>query len=216
MTLDPLVSTDEFTAAFPRDLTTAELDRMDYLLGAASSSVRAFCRRDFTAASSTLRIKPLGDKLILPNPPITAVTSVKRVNFDGSLIGFAGWAWDGGVTVYGMSCLGSPMINAPEVWLDDVYTPLVEVTYSHGDAVIPTAAQDRVIAMVARVLQQPDATTAYEGATGTSETVGPFNRNVNFTGAPLPGVVPQLSDRDKQILRDAGLCARVNRTVQLG
>lgn len=216
MALDPLVTVDGFTAAFPRALTDAENGRLDYLLGAASNAVRAFCRRDFTAASSTLRIKPLGDKVILPNPPITAVTSVKRVNFDGTLTAFAGWVWDGGVTLYGMAIIGSPMINAPEAWADNWYTPLVEVTYSHGDAEVPAAAQDRVIAMVARVLNQPDASTAYEGATGSSETVGPFNHNVNFTGAPLPGVVPQLSDRDKQILRDAGLCARVNRTVQLG
>ena len=216
MTLDPLVSADDFTAAFPRDLTEAENNRLEYLLGAASNAVRGFCRRDFTEGASTLRIKPLGDKVILPNPPITAVTSVKRVNFDGTLTAFAGWVWDGGVTLYGMAIIGSPMINAPEAWADNWYTPLVEVTYSHGDTEVPAAAQDRVIAMVSRVLNQPDAATAYEGSTGSSETVGPFNRNVNFTGAPLPGVVPQLSDRDKQILRDAGLCARANRTVQLG
>ena len=70
----------------------------------------------------------------MPNPPITAVTSVKRVNFDGTLTAFAGWVWDGGVTLYGMAIIGSPMINAPEAWADNWYTPLVEVTYSHGDA----------------------------------------------------------------------------------
>lgn len=216
MSLDPLVSVDAFTAAFPRDLTDSEQGRLDYLLGAASNAVRAFCRRDFTATSSTLRIKPLGDKAILPNPPVTGITSVKRINFDGSTTVFAGWLWDGGVTLYGLACIGSPMINAPEIWLDDDYTPMVEVTYTHGEEAIPPAVTDRVIAMVARVLQQPDGVNAVEGATGSSDTVGPFNHNVNFTGAPLPGIVPQLSERDKQILRDAGVTARVNRTVQLG
>lgn len=216
MSLDPLVNADDFTTAFPRDLTDAETGRLDYLLGAASNAIRSFCRRDFTATSSTLRIKPLGDKVILPNPPVTSITSVKRVNFDGTLTGFAGWAWDGGVTLYGMSCLGSPMINAPEAWLDDNYTPLVEVTYSHGDAEIPPAATDTVIAMVARVLNQPDGGNAVDGVTSVSDTTGPLNHNVNYGTSAAPGIVPRLSAADKQALRDAGLCARTNRTVQLG
>jgi hypothetical protein len=216
VSLDPLVSTDDFASAFPRDLTDTEAGRLDYLLGSASGQVRAFCRRDFTATSSTIRVKPLGDKVTLPNPPITGITSVKRVNFDGTTTAFVGWMWDGGVTLYGMGCIGSPMINAPEAWFDDYYTPLVEVTYTHGDADIPPVVTDVVIAMVARVLNQPDPANALDGTTGISETRGPFSRNLNFAGNPSAGVVPRLSASDKQTLRDAGFGANAAYTVQLG
>lgn len=215
MALSPLVSAEDFTTAFPRDLDDGETARLDYLLTAASNAIRSFCRRDFTATSSTIRVKPIGDKAILPNPPITSITSVKRVNGDGTLTGFAGWAWDGGVTLYGMGATNSPMVNAPESWNDDGYVPLVEVTYSHGDADIPPIVTDVVIAMVARVLNQPGGDAAVDGVTTVSDTTGPLSHSTGFGQNVLPGIVPRLAMSDKRILREAGLAARTNRTVQL-
>lgn len=215
MPLDPLVSVDDFTSAFPRTLDEDETARLANLLGSASAAVRSFCRRDFTAASSTIRVKPLGDKAILPNPPITAITSVKRVNFDGTTTAFVGWAWDGGVTLYGMGIALSPMINAPELW-NDGYTPLVEITYSHGDDEVPPVIADVVIAMVARVLNQPDGASAMDGVTTVTDTTGPLSHSAGFGQNALPGIVPRLAMSDKRILREAGYAARMNRTVQLG
>lgn len=208
--MDPLVTLGTFVAAVGRPLTADELPRLTYLLTSASNAVRSYCRRDFTSGSSTMRIKPIGDMVKLPNAPVTGITSVYRVNFNGSLTGFAGWAWDGGQTVFGMGGIGAPMINAPEDWFDEEYVPFVEITYTHGGDVAPPVALDVVIAMVARVLNAP---SAIEGM--TSQTAGPFAVGMGANSA-TPGVTPKLSDEDKQRLRDAGLTAgRGNTTVAL-
>jgi hypothetical protein len=205
--LAPLATVDDLAERAGRDLTQAEQDRAATLLASASSKVRRFCRRDFSPVTGdVLRIKPIGDKVILPNAPATAVTSVKRINYDGTKTALAGWAWDGGDTVY-VDSVGSPMINAPEEWSDDPYIPLVEVTWDHGDAVSVDLV-DIVCAMTMRVLNN---SSGVEGV--LSETAGPFAIRRND---PAPGGSPKLSNDDKQQLRDLGYAsASAATTVQL-
>lgn len=196
MSPEPLVKSEDVTAAMPRPLTSNESGRMDVLIASASAAVRGFCRRDFAASTSTIRVKPLGDMAKLPNAPVTGIVEVKRVNFDGSTTAFAGWLWDGGQELHGLACIGSPMINAPEIWTEDPYTPMVEITYEHGYAEVPQVISDVVVGMIVRVLLAP---SAVEGI--RSETTGPYSYQ---SATPSPGVLPKLSDDDKQRLREAG------------
>jgi len=209
VSLDPLVTQDEIEERLDRDLTATEIAGLPAKLRDASAAVRSFCRRDFTAViGDVLRIKPIGDRVRLPNAPVTAVTSVKRVNADGSTQAFAGWAWDGGENLFGLCAMGSPMINVPEAWLDDDYTPMVEVTYDHGDTEVPDTVAAVVCAMIIRVLNAPGG--GVEGL--RSETIGPYA--YGLAGA-TPGKRPRLSEEDKKELREAGFGTARLGTVML-
>ncbi|MBA8925936.1 hypothetical protein BC739_003135 [Kutzneria viridogrisea] len=145
---------------------------MQVLLGDASAVIRQHTRQAFTRAQTTERIRPIGDKAVLPQHPVISVDSVAVVDplqANNLLpIPLAAWLWDGGQELW-LGQMGT-VINLPEDTLDlfQFATPLLQVTYTHGWDTIPDIVKAVTCSMVLRSLDLP-------GPGGiASQTVGPF------------------------------------------
>lgn len=157
---------------------TAQQARVNALLGDASVVVRAYCRRDFTAGTTTARYRPRGHKVILPNRPVLRVTAVRSVVSFGTseqLTALSYWSHPGGHEVH----LGdqTQVINGPTLdFTDD--NVWVEVTYEHGFPEVPDDVVTVVANLVVRNLTVPG------GGLVDLQTVGPYTtRFGSFTGA---------------------------------
>lgn len=174
-----------------RDLDATESRRAQALLVDASAVVRAYCRRDFTRATTTARLRPRGDKVVLPMRPVLAVTEVFAVQSFGTTLlrtPMSFWNWPGGHEVY----LGDQtlVINGPTLDWDDHQT-WCDVTYNHGFDEVPGDIVTVVANLVMKNLTVPG------GGVIDMETVGPYNvRYATYTSAGPLG----LSDGDRQIL----------------
>lgn len=191
-------------ARLGRDLTPDETTRANALLTDASVVVRSYCRRDFVAGTGVARLRPRGDKVILPQRPVRHVNGVTAVqDFNGieTSTPLAFWSYPGGYEVY----LGdqSLVINGPWIdWTDP--NVWVDVDYDYGFATVPDEILTVVANLVARNLTVP------AGGLVDMETVGPYNvRYSTFTSAGPLG----LSDADRQILNRYR--TTTNRTVEL-
>lgn len=174
-----------------REFTPEEQTRADALLRDASTVVRSYCRRDFTAGTATSRFRPRGRKVLLSQRPVLDVTAVSAVQSFGTteiVTPLALWSWVAGYEVIiGDQTL---VINGPTVdWDDsDVW---VEVTYSYGFAEVPDDIVTVVANMVVRNMTVPSAGLI------DSETIGPYTmRYSGFTTAGPLG----LSEGDRVLL----------------
>lgn len=174
-----------------RDLTAEESRKADALLRDASTIVRNYCRRDFTAGTKTARYRPRGRKVVLPERPVTAVTVVKSVtsfNTTEMITPLAFWSWPGGYEVL----LGdlTLVINGPTFdWSDtDVW---VEVTYAYGFPAIPDDIITVVANMVVRNLTIP------AGGVVDSETIGPYT--TRYASSAIVGVMG-IAEAERQLL----------------
>lgn len=157
----------------------------------ASVVVRNYCRRGFTAGTSTIRLRPRGNKITLPERPVRAVTAVRSVVTFGAtaqVTPLSYWSWVAGPEVR----LGDPnlVINGPTLdWSND--DTWVEVTYDHGFATVP----DDVVAVVANMALR--TFTIPGGGIVDMQTVGPYTaRTASFAaGGPL-----SLSGGDRDVL----------------
>lgn len=179
-----LADVEDVEAVLGRTLTSAESDRMELLLAAASARFRAEAGgREFTAGESTLRLRVTDGRVTLPQRPVTAVTSVHTVAADdatGPAVGT--WAWDGLSTLTVGDWAGL-QINAPE--LDDPVS-VVEVVYTHGYAEVPDDVRWAVASMAARVLS-----TAASGTGIESETIGGYSYRLgSAAGSGALGMTP--------------------------
>jgi hypothetical protein len=84
MAVTQLAMTADVRAALGRDLTTVETIRAEPILDKASELFRNRSGQDFTAGTSTVRLKVNGGKVYLPQRPATAVTKVVIVLDDGT------------------------------------------------------------------------------------------------------------------------------------
>lgn len=199
-----LADLSDVEARLGRDLTAEETTRANAMLADASVVVRSYCRRDFVAGTGVARLRPRGDKVVLPQRPVRAVNAVNGVqDYNGTEIStpLVFWSWPGGFEVW----LGdqSLVINGP--WIDwtnpDVW---VDVDYDYGFDTVPDDILTVVANMVSRNLTVP------AGGLVDMETVGPYNvRYSTFTSAGPLG----LSDADRQILNRYR--TTTNRTVEL-
>lgn len=188
-----------------RDLTADETTRTQAMLSDASVVVRSYCRRDFSAGTGTVRLRPRGDKVALPQRPVRAVNSVHAIqDFAGSEMStpLLFWSWPGGFEVFIGDNYG-PVINGPYIDWDHPDT-WVDVDYDYGFLTVPDDIITVVANMVVRNLTVP------AGGLVDMETVGPYNvRYSTFTSAGPLG----LSDADRQVLNRYR--TTTSRTVEL-
>lgn len=163
-------TTDDLEALLGRSLTSTESDRVDALLAAASARFTAEAGgRVFGTGTATMILRVEDGCVQLPQRPVTAVTSVKQVNTDGTVGAAIGtWAWDGLWTVT-VSDWWQVQINAPALAEDD-WSGTVEVEWAYGDAAVPEDVKWAVASMVGRAL-----TTASAGSGIESETIGAYS-----------------------------------------
>lgn len=189
--LPPLADLDDVEDRLGRDFTPEEQRKAQALLLDASAVIRSYCRRDFTAGTATIRLRPRGNKVLLPQRPVVSVQSVKTVISFGPtevVTPTPAWSWVSGPELY----LIDPQLifNGPTLALDDENV-WVEVSYTYGYTEVPFDIMTVCANLVLRNVAVP--------ASGLVdlETVGPYTvRYANFaSGGPL-----NLSTGDRDIL----------------
>jgi hypothetical protein len=148
MPLPPLAQVSDVEERLARELTDAELVRIAHLLEDASAAVRARAGQIFTEVEDDeVTLERTGGRVILPQRPVTAVTSVEDPN--GTAVMHTWTAGDDWVDV-------AP--NVPDAfawfpWRNGIrrYT----VTYDHGYAEIPADIVGVVCQIASRALGRP-------------------------------------------------------------
>jgi hypothetical protein len=192
VTTGPLAQQADVEANLGRELTSTEIDRVVALLGNASRLIRGYCRQDFASATTTDLLRITAGRVRLPQRPVTAVTSVKLVGFDGVQRWTVPFIWDG---IDEITMMGDLLvINLPEI-LHDVYATTAEVTYTHGYTTVPDDIVELTALMVARVFQSPAS------AGVNYQTAGPFS--VRIADGYGSGQVVLTQD-DKDYLSERG------------
>lgn len=168
--LPPLANVDDLAARYAGTLTDPQATRAAILLADASTTIRSYTRQTFAVATTTERIRPIGDRIRLRQSPVTGVGAVAIVNQlqTGNLLTLpmGAWLWDGGQEVW----LGplTPIINLPDELIDllQYQVPLMSVTYTHGEPLVPDGVIAVACSMVIRAIDLP-------GPTGiSSQTIG--------------------------------------------
>lgn len=167
--LPPLATLSDVECRLGREVTGSEADRLGCLLVDASAGVRSYTGQEFTASSSTTRLKVRGGCVRLPQWPVTAVTAVAST---------AGTAlmhtWTSGDRVWLSSSL--PIANGPSC--SGRGPDYVDVTYEHGfDASPPD-----VVAVVAQMAGRALGTTPGEGGV-QSETIAGYSYTLGSAAA---------------------------------
>jgi hypothetical protein len=182
-------------ARLGRTLTTAEEARAEALLEDASGLVIGYTGQRFTAVvDDVMVIRSDNGIIVLPNGPVTSVTSVTALGFNGAPdIAVVGWTWDRLNTIV-LADWASTVINLPEVFVDHMneMTPTYAVVWSHGYAIVPADVVSVVCGMTLRTLTSP---TMRGGV--TSETVGPYSYRLDVADG---GTVVRMTDEDRQVL----------------
>lgn len=196
-----LASKADLAARLGRDITCEEDARLDALLADASALVRAYTGQDFAeTADAEVTLRASGGMIRLPQRPVTAVSSVVAIGWQGVPdITLTDWWWDGLDQI--RIGAGNYVINLPETWWDDEdgYPGTFRVTYSYGYAAPPADVVAVVCGMVLRTLTAP---TAAGGV--TSETIGPYSYRLESAGT---GTSVSLGDMERKTL------ARYRRTA---
>lgn len=174
--------------------TSVATDRATLLLDAATAAIQAWCRQSFTQATTTVVLPgSFGEKLTLPERPVTAVTAVAIG--DTALTVDTDYVWDGAHTLFrGTKVDGVLSVNGPDYLIDgwgDWGGPgaQVEVTYTHGFATIPADIKGVCLALAARSMQSPDGVN--------SESVGTYSVSYSRSG----GAVSLLSEERELLNR---------------
>jgi hypothetical protein len=153
---------DDVTARYQGTLSADNLARLPALIADASTVVTSFTRQQFVSATTTERIRPIGDRVRLRQAPVASVGTVAMVDTltTGNVIAFpiGAWIWDGGQEIW----IGGlrTVINIPEALTHflEFQIPLMEVTYTHGYTQIPDAVVTVICAMVIRYIGIPAST----------------------------------------------------------
>lgn len=189
--LPPLVNVSDITDRLPTSVTVEE-KRVGALIGDASATARRLSKQDFTIMQSTLGIRPIGYKLILPQRPVISVDNIAiRLPNSSSLVTIPGWYWDGSDEVWLTD--GGSIINLAEEVLFAMQwqTPTCYTTYTHGYTDIPDDIIGVVSSMVIRNITAP-------GLGGViSETVGEYS--YRLSDAAAQGTMG-VTDAEKKIL----------------
>jgi hypothetical protein len=190
-----LASTTDLEARMGRPLAPSEYPRAEALLDDASALVRDYTNQDFSRTDNdTAVLRAQQGEIRLPQRPVLDVTSVVALGAGGAPdLPIVGWEWDGLDIVRTLTI--SPVINLPEVWIEDdldAYPGTYRVTYSHGGAAAPPAVVAVVAAMALRTLTAP---SVMGGVTG--ETVGPYSYRTDGTGV---GTSVTMTDADRRAL----------------
>lgn len=167
-----LATADDVQVRLGRELTTAETARITPLLADASASVRNYTGQDFTAATTTARLRVKNGIIVLPQRPVTAVTAV--VTTTGSPLLYL---WDGFEAVI-------TSVNLPDTWAWEPFTispnglTAADVTYTHGYNPIP----DDVIGVVCSITMRALGRDPLDAGV-TSETIQGYSYTLGSAGA---------------------------------
>lgn len=168
--MTPLASADDVLIRYPGDHSVDTVARIGALLTDASVVVRSWCRQTFLSETTTELIRPLGDRVVLPHAPVSAVLAVGIVDTlqPSALIALplGAWLWDGGQEVW----IGSiqTVINVPDevTYLLQYQSPLMQVEYTHGPETAPDEVVSVVCSMVIRALDIPGPTAMERNSVG--------------------------------------------------
>ena len=106
------------------------------MLARASARLRRAAGQQITRTTSTVRLTSWRGHVVLPSPPVSAVTAVLQVKWDGTTTAATGWLWD-----------GYDRVN--RVCGD------VIVTYTHGLDPMPDELLDLVCSVASRLGATP-------------------------------------------------------------
>lgn len=190
-TLPSLAELDDVEDRLGRELEPEEQRRAQAMLDDASAVVRAYTRRDFTMSTEAVRLRPRGNKVVLPQRPVISVSAVSTVVSFGVaeiVTPVPSWSFAGGAEVYFLE--NDFIFNGPTLDLTD-QNLWVDVTYTHGYDEVPFDIMAVTSNLVVRNLSVPN------GGMIDLETVGPYTaRYASFTsGGPL-----SLSGADRDVL----------------
>ncbi len=209
-----LATTADLAARLGRSLTTSENTRAAAYLTDASARIRIYTRQTFTVvAGDTVRLRPVGTRLRLPQRPVNAVNAVTAIGWAGipNLLLPAGfWGWDG-IDIIEIAPFNADIwLNLPTLELGTELPDTYEVDYDHGEGTVPPEVVAVCCGMVLRVLVAP---SPVEGM--SSERIGQYSyqmsQQVNGGSA---GVTVRLSEQDKDELAQAGYKRKAT-TVQV-
>jgi hypothetical protein len=186
MTL-PLASLDDFVVRLGRPIADGEEQRIRRLLDDASADVRSFTGQTITPAITTQRSRlAWGNGTIrLWQRPVTGVQAVAWA--DGTVVDEAAWRWDGLDLVE--LAAGTPFDAGYAPWAG-----VVDVTYSHGYAVVPA---DLVAVTAQKALRAFGVKPEDSGM--TSESISGYSYSTG--GAAASGGVGKLADEREVLLR---------------
>lgn len=189
--LPSLAELDDVEDRLGRDLTEEEQRRAQAMLDDASAVIRAYTRRDFTRNTTTVRLRPRGNKVVLPQRPVISVESVSTVLSLGPtemVTATPSWSFPAGSEIYFLD--NGVIVNGPT--LDNADDNLwVEVTYTYGYDEIPFDVMAVAANMVVRNLTVPN------GGTVDLETIGPYT--VRYSGYTAAGPL-SLGPADRDVL----------------
>lgn len=195
--LDPLATVGDIESTLGRDLTEAEAKQARGLLLSASRKIRTACNGQVFSRvlADTVILRPVQHELILPQRPVTGVTSVAPIDTDGTPgVTITGWAWDGSDKIR--------LTSGP--W----WVPSYQVVYDHGYVVMPDTLVDVCVDAAMRVLTSP---TVAEGA--TMVTVGQVSQQFQQAAGAV-GSSPRLTRADERALVLGGF-KRTAATIQV-
>lgn len=150
---------------------TVDPDRASAVLDDVSAAVRSYTGQQITAGSSTIRLRVHGNRVTLPQRPVTDVSTIEDI--DGNAVTYR---WDGLEIVH----LTLPTISSFEFDYP-VAIDVVDATYDHGYATSP----DDIVAIVCNVAARCLATGA-EMAGVTQESIAGYSVSYGAIGASGP------------------------------
>lgn len=164
MAVTQLASTSDVESAVGRTLTSSESALASFALDKASERFRRESGQQFTAGSSTVRLKVNGGRVYLTQRPVVTVTSVS--DDDGDAVDY---------TLTGQ-------------WLDVALSSgqYVTVEYDHGGEV-PDIVRLTIAEIAARNVNLDDSARA--GLSQFSNVTGPFNESGSFAAWAVGGQV---------------------------
>lgn len=163
--MEPLATSLDIENHLGRLLTDDELARIDAVLADASAAVRSYTGQDFTASTTTERLRVRRGSIVLPQRPTSAVAAVEDLNANG-----LPYQWDGLdrllLTISNLDSFSFVPWSRP--------IAVVDVTYTHGYDPIPDDIVGVVCSIVTRALgrRPEDAGIQQESIAGYSYTVG--------------------------------------------
>lgn len=172
--MTPLATIDQLQARLSVDIS--DVERAGVLLEDASATVRSYCGQDFTASTTTARLKVKRNVVRLPQRPVTDVDEVADTN--GNTLTHE---WVAGDRVKIQANLDD-FSSVP--WSSDI--SWVDVTYSHGYESVP----DDIIAVVCQIAGRAFGTSP-EAAALSSESLGSYAYSTG--GAAASGAVGMLA-----------------------
>jgi hypothetical protein len=81
--LPPLADVSDVTDRLPSTISVEEV-RIGALIADASSAIRRYTKQDFTQRQTTVGIRPVGNKIKLPQKPVISIQSI-TVRLPGSV-----------------------------------------------------------------------------------------------------------------------------------